>query len=54
MYEDEARLRHAALIVDSRRIQHLAEWDEIRKFERLQRTLRVVRARLGLRTIPVD
>jgi hypothetical protein len=54
MFEDEARLRYAALLCDDHRIQHRAEWDEIRRLERLQRSIRVVRARLGLRTVPND
>jgi hypothetical protein len=52
--QEEARLRYALLVGDEHRIEHLAEWDQITRVERLQRSLRVARARLGLRPLPSD
>jgi hypothetical protein len=54
MYQDEPQIRYEALILDAHRIEHRAELAEFRKLERLQRKLRVVRARLGLRALPAD
>ena len=54
MLEDEARVKYAALLGDTHRIQQRAEWDQLRRLERLQRTIRVVQARLGLRPVPGD
>ena len=50
MMYDEARLKHQVLTADARMLEQRAEWDQIQRLERLQRAVRVVQARLGLRT----
>ena len=48
MLYDEARLKQAHITPDTHRIAWRTEWEELAKLERLQRSIRVVRARLGL------
>jgi hypothetical protein len=51
MNYDEARLKHAALVADERRIEHRSEWAELAELDRLMRSVHTVRARLGLRVL---
>lgn len=48
MLYDEARLKHRSLIIDVRTLELRAEWEQLRRLEKLQRAVRVVRARLGM------
>jgi hypothetical protein len=50
MMYDEARLKHRALTANPLTLEQRAEWAQIERLERLQRAVRVVQARLGLRT----
>jgi hypothetical protein len=35
-------------VIDIHRVKRRAEWEELQKLDRLQRSIRVVRARLGM------
>ena len=48
MLFDEARIRHSELVHDTARIQVMTQIEEAKRLDRLQRSVRVVRARLGL------
>jgi hypothetical protein len=48
MQYDEALLKHRVLLADARRIELDAEWERLQGMGRLQRSLRLVRARLGV------
>jgi hypothetical protein len=48
MLFDEARIRSSELVNDTARIQLMAQLEEVKRLDRLQRSVRVVRARLGL------
>jgi hypothetical protein len=54
MQYDEARLKHRVLLADIHRLEAAAEWEQVRKMERLERSLRIVRARPGLKPIPAE
>lgn len=45
---DEARLKQRVLVLDEHGISQRSEWEQVRKLERLQEVVRVVRARLGM------
>lgn len=54
MNYDEARIKHQVLLAQIQRLDVAVEWEQIRRMERLQNSLQVVRARLGLRPAPAD
>jgi hypothetical protein len=49
MQYDEARLKHRVLMAHRHEIEQRAEWEQLCRLERLQKSIQVVRARLGLR-----
>ena len=54
MFYEEARLRQSSLLADGRRMQILSQLDAFRRLDRLQRSVRVVRARLGMISQPAS
>ena len=45
---EEAWLKQRVLTVREHEIAQRSEWEQVRRLERLQRAVRVVRARLGI------
>jgi hypothetical protein len=48
MLYEESRARQLTLLASAETIRVRAEWDQIQKLDRLQRSVRLVRARLGM------
>lgn len=48
MLQELARARQVELLANARKITTMAAWEEISRLERLQRSVRAARARLGL------
>ena len=47
-FMEEARLKGRVLTLDEDVIAQRSEWEQLRRLERLQKAVRVVRARLGM------
>ena len=48
---EEASLKHSVLILDEHGIAQRSEWEQLRRLERLQKAVRVARARLGMQVV---
>ena len=54
MFLDEARMKREVLLADLVQFEQRAQWSELQQLERLLASVRVVRARLGLRVLAGD